>query len=83
MDHDVSPRDNGCDFISPAWTSHQTQICMSLSPSYTPTWLLNRHSKLTTLKDFPGGPVVKNLPSNVEDMGSIRGEETKILHPVG
>ena len=56
---------------------------MSLSLSYTPTWLLNRNSKLTTLKDFPGGPVVKNLPSNVEDMGSIPGEETKILHLVG
>ena len=39
-------------FISPAWTSHQTQISMSLSLSYTSTWLLNRHSKLTLLKDF-------------------------------
>ena len=30
-------------------------------------------------KDFPGGPVVKNLPSNAGDMGSIPGQETKIL----
>ena len=25
------------------------------------------------LKDFPSGPVVKNLPANAGDMGSIRG----------
>ena len=25
--------------------------------------------------DFPGGPVVKNLPANAEDMGSIPGPE--------
>ena len=24
-------------------------------------------------RDFPGGPVVKNLPSNAGDMGSIPG----------
>ena len=27
---------------------------------------------------FPGGPVVKNLPSNAEDAGSIPGQGTKI-----
>ena len=32
-----------------------------------------------TLGDFPGGPVVKNLPSNVGDAGLIPGQETKIL----
>ena len=26
--------------------------------------------------DFPGGPVVKNLPSNAEDAGSIPGWRT-------
>ena len=31
-------------------------------------------------KDFPGGPVVKNLPCNAGDLGSIPGRETKILH---
>ena len=25
----------------------------------------------TTLLDFPGGPVIKNLPANAGDMGSI------------
>ena len=33
--------------------------------------------------DFPGGPVVKNLPYNAGDMGSIPGQGTKIPHVVG
>ena len=32
------------------------------------------------MRDFSGGPVVRNLPSNAEDMGSIPGWETKIPH---
>ena len=30
--------------------------------------------------DFPGGPVVKNSPSNAEDAGSTPGRGTKIQH---
>ena len=30
--------------------------------------------------DFPGGPVVKNPPSNAGDAGSIPGRGTKIPH---
>ena len=33
--------------------------------------------------DFPGSPVVKNLPANAEDMGSIPGLEIKIPHATG
>ena len=33
--------------------------------------------------DFPGGPVVKNPPSNAGDVGSIPGRGTKIPHAVG
>ena len=33
--------------------------------------------------DFPGGPVLKNLPSNVGDTGSISGWGTKIPHALG
>ena len=33
--------------------------------------------------DFPGGPVVKNPPSNARDAGSIPGWGTKIPHAVG
>ena len=29
-------------------------------------------------QDFPGGPVVKNLPSSVGDVGPIAGGGTKI-----
>ena len=35
------------------------------------------------LRDFPGGPVVKNQPSNTGDAGSIPGRETNIPHAVG
>ena len=30
--------------------------------------------------DFPGGPVVKNLPGHAGDKGSIPGQGTKIPH---
>ena len=33
--------------------------------------------------DFPGGPVVKNLPYNAGDTGSIPGQGTKIPHAAG
>ena len=33
--------------------------------------------------DFPGGPVVKNLPSNAGDTGLILGRGTKIPHATG
>ena len=32
---------------------------------------------------LPGGPVVKNPPSNAGDTGSIPGRGTKILHAAG
>ena len=34
-------------------------------------------------QDFPGGPVVKNLPSNAGDVGSSPGRGTKIPHAKG
>jgi len=33
--------------------------------------------------DFPGGPVVKNLPSNAGDSGSVPGGKLKSLMPRG
>ena len=33
--------------------------------------------------DLPGGPVVKNPPSNAGDVGSIPGQGTKIPHATG
>ena len=34
-------------------------------------------------RDFPGGSVVKNPPSNAGDAGSIPGRGTKIPHAAG
>ena len=31
-------------------------------------------------RDFPGGPVVKTLPSNAGGVGSVPGQGAKILH---
>ena len=39
-------------------------------------------SKSDSLRNFPGGPGVKNLPSNAGDVGLISGEGTKIPHAV-
>ena len=40
---------------------------------------LNKFSKLLkVLGNFPGGPVVKNPPSNAGNAGSIPGQGTKI-----
>ena len=35
------------------------------------------------IRDFPGGPMVKNLPCNSGDMGSVPGGETKIPQALG
>ena len=34
-------------------------------------------------RDFPGGPVVKNMPYNAGDAGLIPGQGTKIPHAAG
>ena len=39
--------------------------------------------KIATCQDFPGGPVVKNLPSNAGDTGSIPGLGTRFPHAAG
>ena len=41
---------------------------------------LQEETSKQTNRDFPGGPVVKNLPYNAGDTGSIPGQGTKILH---
>ena len=38
----------------------------------------HHHNQDIELWDFPDGPVVKNLPSKAEDMGSISGQGIKI-----
>ena len=39
--------------------------------------------KIKSFRNFPGGPVVKNLPSNVGDMGLILSPGTKIPYAAG
>ena len=41
-------------------------------------WMDDRQADFCLLWNFPGGPVVKNLPCNSEDAGSIFEKETKI-----
>ena len=41
---------------------------------------MNCALKMNVIWDFPGGPVVKNLPCSVGDVGSIPGQGTKIPH---
>ena len=55
--------------------SHGQRILVGYSPwgrkeSDTTERLTHTH---TYTKDFPGGPVVKNLPANAGDTGSIPG----------
>ena len=45
------------------------------------TWKLK--FKIQDDWDFPGGPVVKNSPSNAGDVGLIPGQKTEILHTEG
>ena len=40
-------------------------------------------SKVTQPWDFPGGSVVKNLPSKAGEAGLIHGRRTKIQHVLG
>ena len=47
---------------------------ISTSGKYYQNWIY---------RDFPGGPGVKNPPSNAGDTGSIPGQETKIPHATG
>ena len=43
-------------------------------------YLKKADSKIKKVRGFPGGPVVKNLPCNAGDTGSIPGWGTKIPH---
>ena len=52
-----------------------------------PVWELRSHmpqaKKNVLRRDFPGGPVVKNMPCNAGDMGSTPGLQTKIPQATG
>ena len=44
---------------------------------------LNELFQVSYLRDFPGGPVVRNPPSTAGVAGSIPGQGTEIPHAVG
>ena len=57
-------------FILEFWEGVKIDVCIKPAA-------FNWRSRLHSL-DFPGGPVVKNLPSSAGDVGSIPGRVTKI-----
>ena len=55
-------------------TGNTTDICNNCK------WKLTSKNYI---RDFLGGPVVKNLPCNVGDVGSIPGQGCQILYATG
>ena len=45
--------------------------------------ILKKEGKMSKMRDFSGGPVVKSLPANVGDRGSTPGPGTKSPHAKG
>ena len=39
--------------------------------------------KVVYYRNFPGGPVVRNLPCNAGDMGLIPSQRTEVPHAMG
>ena len=69
---------------------HRTRLwnTMVTKPEFLFSWCLHtsgrgRHWSSNCTRDFPGGPVVKNPPSNAGDAGSIPGQGTKMPHATG
>ena len=66
--------------------SNSRLLCCRYSPALQadslPTEPPEKPKKLRG-EDFPGGPVVRNLPQNAWDAGSIPGRGTEIPHATG
>ena len=64
-------RERACSQLRrPSTTKQQQQILTKT--------LKSRYINTAEIRDFPGGPVVKNPPSNAEDTGLIPGQGTKV-----
>ena len=64
-------------FLQGTWDKDKTNI--SYSSTRNNTRILQVNYKNSLAWDFPDGPVVKILPFNAGDTGSIPGQEAKIL----
>ena len=53
-------------------------MCFTITASI---WMLNVQISKIQHRDFPGGPVVKTLPSSAGDLGSIPGQGTRAHVP--
>ena len=61
---------------------------LRLTRAQFPKYTKSSHNSITTTtaktpRDFPGGPVVKNLPAKAGDVDSISGWGIKIPHASG
>ena len=56
---------------------HIYNVCIHLCKCYQ---LMNSVLKVTYVRDFPSGPVVKTSPSNARGMGLIPGRGSKTPH---
>ena len=61
-----------------SWVRAQTEFLLYKQVSFNLTFLTYKMG----LRDFPRGPLVKNLPCNTGDMGSIPGQGTRVPHAV-
>ena len=61
---------------SPFWTLEPNRNNNNFYSKNNKNYTVNLRDYV--LRDFPGGPVVKNLASNAGDAGSIPGQKTKI-----
>ena len=72
------------------WTDKHMDGCMdrqmmdeSVKEWMNESLLKNVDRYMEEWRELPGGPVVKNLPSNAGDVGSIPDQGTKIPHALG
>ena len=59
---------------------HHSDCCCRQNPQVKANFSGGNSGKENTYRDFPGGPVVKNLLCNAVDVDSIPGQGTKIPH---
>ena len=65
--------------VTKSWTQLSDWTELNLN-KYKTHWRIFIPLIRIHFKDFPGGPVVKNLPCKAGEAGSIPGRETKIPH---